>query len=51
MAHSLHGRTIVVTRPRAQASQLAAWIGEQGGEARAGRRGAGLPAARNRRRG
>jgi len=33
MAHSLHGRTIVVTRPRAQASQLAAWIGEQGGEA------------------
>ncbi|QKS28093.1 MAG: uroporphyrinogen-III synthase [Candidatus Accumulibacter similis] len=33
MAHSLDGRTIVVTRPRPQASQLAAWIGEQGGEA------------------
>lgn len=33
MARPLHGRTIVVTRPRAQASQLAAWIGEQGGEA------------------
>jgi uroporphyrinogen-III synthase len=34
MAHPpLHGRTIVVTRPRAQASQLSAWIGEQGGEA------------------
>jgi len=33
MAHPLCGRTIVVTRPRAQASRLAAWIGEQGGEA------------------
>jgi uroporphyrinogen-III synthase len=32
MAHSLDGRTIVVTRPRPQAWQLAAWIGEQGGE-------------------
>ncbi|MEF8753768.1 MAG: uroporphyrinogen-III synthase [Accumulibacter sp.] len=33
MPQLLRGRTIVVTRPRAQASQLAAWIGEQGGEA------------------
>ncbi|EXI73599.1 MAG TPA: uroporphyrinogen-III synthase [Candidatus Accumulibacter phosphatis] len=33
MVPALNGRTIVVTRPRAQASQLAAWIRAQGGEA------------------
>ncbi|MBP6708262.1 MAG: uroporphyrinogen-III synthase [Candidatus Accumulibacter sp.] len=33
MTQPLSGRTIVVTRPRAQAVRLAAWINEQGGEA------------------
>ena len=32
MTKSLRGRTIVVTRPRAQATRLADWIAEQGGE-------------------
>jgi uroporphyrinogen-III synthase len=32
MTKSLRGLTIVVTRPRAQASRLAGWIAEQGGE-------------------
>jgi uroporphyrinogen-III synthase len=32
MTLPLSGRTIVVTRPRAQASRLAGWIVEQGGE-------------------
>lgn len=33
MTQPLRGRTIVVTRPRAQASRLAGWIAEHGGEA------------------
>lgn len=32
MTQPLRGLTIVVTRPRAQASRLAGWIAEQGGE-------------------
>ena len=32
MTQPLRGRTIVVTRPRAQATRLADWIAEQGGE-------------------
>lgn len=33
MNQSLHGKNIVVTRPRAQAARLAGWIAEQGGQA------------------
>ncbi|EXI88427.1 MAG: Uroporphyrinogen-III synthase [Candidatus Accumulibacter regalis] len=32
MTEALRGKTIVVTRPRAQAPRLAAWIAEHGGE-------------------